>query len=105
MPHTSDHRTVTLASGARVAVPVRLLEADPEYADLGIESPRFVGLSDEGYLVVQCDGLQYGLTTCCDASAKGGEHGIVCRACYREIDPLLGGPMDVADAYTPEVTA
>ena len=105
MPHTSDHRTVTLASGARVAVPVRLLEADeagrldPEVGVLG------VGLSDEGYLVVQCDGLQYGLTTCCDASAKGGEHGIVCRACYREIDPLLGGPMDVADAYTPEVTA
>ena len=30
------------------------------------------------------------LTDCCNASAKGGEHGVVCRACYREIDPEMG---------------
>ena len=99
MPDTSDPRTVTLDSGDEVTIPAALLDGD------GDESPRFVGMSGDGYVVVEAYGMRYGLTPCCGASAKGGEYGIVCRACYGEIDPLLGGPMDVADAYTPEVTA
>ena len=35
--------------------------------------------------------LRYYLTPCCGASAKGMEHYVGCRACYREIDPALGG--------------
>lgn len=31
------------------------------------------------------------VTPCCDASAKGGEHGTICRKCHRPIDPAIGG--------------
>lgn len=41
--------------------------------------------------VVSGDGDPMYVTPCCNASAKGGECGTVCRACYREIDPSLGG--------------
>lgn len=41
--------------------------------------------------VTNRDGDQFYITDCCDASAKGGEHGTVCRRCYRSIDPSLGG--------------
>ena len=37
---------------------------------------------------------RYYLTDCCGASAKGCDGYIGCRACYREIDPLLGGVPD-----------
>ena len=35
--------------------------------------------------------FRYYLTECCHASAKGGERGIICRACYRDIPIELGG--------------
>lgn len=37
------------------------------------------------------DGTLYYPTPCCGASAKGLEDGVGCRACYRMIDPMLGG--------------
>lgn len=44
------------------------------------------------------DGFAFYVTPCCDASAKGTEWGIVCRSCYEDVDPSLGGvpePYDV----------
>lgn len=35
-------------------------------------------------------GLAYPLTPCCKASGKGGEHGVICRACYQPVDGLYG---------------
>lgn len=48
------------------------------------------------------DGEAWYITPCCDASAKGWETGTVCRACFRDIDPALGGiveplPEDMTD--------
>lgn len=64
---------------------------------------RVVGLSDEGYVVVEDDsGYRYGLTDCCHASAKGVEDGIACRSCYRDVDWSLGGPMDIAVPVAPQ---
>lgn len=33
----------------------------------------------------------YPLTRCCAATGKGGEHGIVCRRCYRDVGHEYGG--------------
>jgi hypothetical protein len=43
--------------------------------------------------------MLYVLTTCCQASAKGGEHGAVCRACHRQI-PDVCGWADMSDTVT-----
>lgn len=43
------------------------------------------------------DGIVYLLTTCCGASAKGGEHGVICRACYAPIDERFGMAWMAAD--------
>lgn len=54
------------------------------------------------------DGLAYPLTPCCLASGKGSsnvESGVVCRACYREVDAVFGSaaPMyDVPGAWPTE---
>jgi hypothetical protein len=37
------------------------------------------------------------LTPCCGASGKGGGHGVVCRKCYRDVDPMYG---DCAPLYS-----
>ncbi len=39
---------------------------------------------------VAVDGIIGLLTTCCQASAKGAERGVVCRACHRLIDERFG---------------
>lgn len=52
-----------------------------------------LGRDDVG-IVAESDGMRYYLTECCGASAKGGEYGTVCRACYEDIDPALGGLPD-----------
>lgn len=41
--------------------------------------------------------LAYPLTPCCGASGKGGESGVICRACYRPVDPMFG---DCAPLYS-----
>lgn len=35
-------------------------------------------------------GIAYLLTDCCNASGKGGEHGVICRACYQPVDAVYG---------------
>lgn len=62
--------------------------------------PLLRGVSAEGYLVVAdtfvntADGeYLYGLTSCCNATAKGNEDGVVCRSCYELVDDALGGEM------------
>ena len=86
--------TVRLVSGDEVTIPAALLNGD------GDSEPRFVGMSVDGYVVVEAYGMRYGVTACCGASAKGSMTGddepvIVCRACYAEVDEMLGAPMDV----------
>lgn len=44
-----------------------------------------------GLEYVREGGHAWYLTPCCDASAKGMEWGIGCRACHREVDPSYGG--------------
>jgi hypothetical protein len=46
---------------------------------------------DDLYLVqVFYDGVYSLLTPCCNASGKGGEHGVICRACYDDVDFIFG---------------
>lgn len=47
--------------------------------------------------VAEAHGMRYYLTDCCGASAKGCDGYIGCRACYNEVDPVLG---DVPDKAT-----
>lgn len=76
-----------------------------EVRDVGTLSDGIVvlGLDAYGYTVVRytdraSDGsefvMEYALTRCCHASAKGLEDCIGCRSCYAEVDPYLGGPAD-----------
>lgn len=44
-----------------------------------------------GYRFTIVDFYDCYITDCCDASSKGSMDGVVCRACYREVDPYLGG--------------
>jgi len=62
----------------------------------GYAVDTFVGMSSEGYAVCKEGRMQWGLTNCCGASAKGSMGAIVCRNCCEEIDPMLGGDIDVA---------
>jgi hypothetical protein len=41
-------------------------------------------------LVVASEGMVYLLTPCCVASGKGGESGVICRACHRPVDDRYG---------------
>jgi len=97
-------RTVRLVSGDEVTIPESLVGPESLHTD----NPRFVGMSPEGWVVVEAYGLRYGLTPCCGASAKGSmvgdEPAIVCRACYAEVDPLLGGEATVNpdDVWQPD---
>lgn len=52
---------------------------------------RVLGLDPvtDGWLAVN-DGVVYLLTRCCKGSAKGTEHGVVCRSCYRPIADEMG---------------
>lgn len=53
-----------------------------------------------GANVRQSDGLVYLLTTCCQASGKGSlnsDTGVVCRACYAEVDMAYGDGAAVDD--------
>lgn len=88
-------KTIHTASGRTRDVPEKL---DPA---------RIVGLDEDGRIVVDDFGAMkrpphgpddqlsrradqrpyiFGLTLCCDASDKGTEDGVVCRACYGDED-------------------
>lgn len=110
---TRDGRFAVGGVGTRAEAEARLAEFVAEIAPTQVRfadgttvtlphrtATTVVGLSEEGYVVVADHGIQYGLTPCCHASAKGDAVGIVCRSCYHEVDPFLGGPMEVAIPVT-----
>ena len=43
-----------------------------------------------GVHIVKSFNTIYPLTKCCQASAKGSDDCVVCRKCYREVDPIFG---------------
>jgi hypothetical protein len=49
--------------------------------DLGLRSP---------VTIARHMGIIYPLTSCCEASAKGAEEGIICRSCYRPVSDVFG---------------
>jgi hypothetical protein len=62
--------------------------------------PSVIGLSAEGRVVVQTEGMPwtFGLTLCCNAYDKGMEGGSGCRACYSyddagEYDAVVSDPV------------
>jgi hypothetical protein len=89
--------SVTLSNGQVVSV-------DRDVAD------KFRGLSAEGYQVIvgwedstQPNGeYLIGLTPCCQAATTGSSNGsdedggVVCRACYNDVDPMLGADIKVS---------
>jgi len=57
-------------------------------------------------------GLAYPLTVCCNASGKGGGLGVICRACYEDVDWSFGSgwaidalPESVRDAVLAEISS
>lgn len=50
------------------------------------EAPVAIGYDRRGEAIAF-----YPLTPCCAATGKGGEHGIVCRRCYRDVGHEYGG--------------
>ena len=56
--------------------------------------PQYLGTftiwGEEGIAVYTSYDIIYPVTTCCEATAKGTEWGICCRACYEEVDGLFG---------------
>ncbi len=73
---------------------VRFADESMRLLPAGLAS-KVVGLDSDGCLLVPLMGedLDYliPLTPCCNASGKGGGHGVVCRSCYRDVDPKFGG--------------
>jgi hypothetical protein len=55
-------------------------------------SVRNLGRDAEGYPVGRGEGMDFRLTECCRATAKGGEHSVICRKCYAPIASSFGGP-------------
>lgn len=79
---------------------------------------RIVGLDRDGHLVIPLagpdedpirhgDGTEYliPLTSCCHATGKGGEHGVICRGCHQPVDEKFGGPTRVAVLVRADVAA
>ncbi|WP_216907663.1 hypothetical protein [Nocardia noduli] len=56
---------------------------------------EILGLDAEGCVVIRfCTVYKMVLTPCCHASGKGSAYsvtGVVCRACYRDVDDKHGG--------------
>lgn len=56
--------------------------------------PTYIGTftiwGEEDIVVYSSYDYYYPVTTCCEATAKGTEWGICCRACYEEVDSMFG---------------
>lgn len=61
---------------------------------MAAESPTYIGTftvwGEEGIAFYSSYGLTYPVTPCCEATAKGTEWGICCRACYEAVDGFYG---------------
>ncbi|MGA0848624.1 MAG: hypothetical protein ACO3RX_01615 [Chthoniobacterales bacterium] len=69
-------------------------------------TPKSLGWFDDGNGAVEwftAHGLVYPVTPCCRATAKGGEYGIICRACYQPIDEFFGLCFDEDEYLSGEV--
>lgn len=66
-----------------------VITTGPHDGQPGYEGP--LGRDAQGYLVRRSGGMDYRLTECCQASAKGCDGYTGCRACYRPVDPEIGG--------------
>ena len=55
-------------------------------------------LAEEPIKVALYSGIVYFLTPCCGASGKGSDGGIVCRACYHDVDDIYGDGWTLDDA-------
>ena len=95
---------ITLRDGRRIRV--RELIAD-QVRGVDADGDLVVGLGTPDSPIRHSDGTDYlvPLTPCCAAHGKGSADsstGVVCRACYREVDVKYGGPsavtVNVADA-------
>lgn len=62
-----------------------------------VAAPTTLCLDSIGGELVVSDGVVYYLTECCKASGKGGEHGVICRACYRPVADVYGTAWMVSD--------
>jgi hypothetical protein len=63
---------------------------------------KYVGRDTTGALYIS-DGMLFYVTDCCGGSAKGSANvatGVVCRACYTEVDPMLGMAWTGTEALT-----
>lgn len=92
-----DAVELTLTDGRRIRV-------HPVIADrvrgVDADGDLLIPLGEADTPIHHPDGTEYliPLTPCCHASGKGSESstGVVCRRCYREVDPKYGGPSEVA---------
>lgn len=102
MPRPTDPADVVdiaLADGRHVQV--HSLIAD-RVRGVDADGDLLVPLGEPDHSIRHDDGAEYliPLTSCCHASGKGAESstGVVCRACYRGVDPKYGGPSTLAVA-------
>lgn len=99
---TEQHAQERMAELVEAHTPTVVTFADGTTVTLARQKAAMViGLSADGYVVVESGSQQYGLTACCDTSATGTEDGIACRSCYADVDWALGGHMDVAVPVQP----
>lgn len=97
VPHFTDLRqhgwTFTEAPADAIELAVVTFQ-DGNTAEIPANLAKdFQGLHN-GYIIINSEIGNIGLTACCAAGAKGCDGYIGCRNCYEEIDPDLGGPMD-----------
>ena len=97
----ADAVELTLADGRRIHV--RPVIAD-RVRGIDAEGDLLIPLGEPDNPIRHGDGAEYliPLTPCCQASGKGAESGtgVVCRNCYREVDPKHGGPGTLAVRVT-----
>lgn len=97
VPHFTDLRQHGWTFAEAPADAIELAEVefeDGNKAEVPAEiADKFLGLHN-GHVIIDEGFAHIGLTTCCNAGAKGSEGGTVCRSCYEYIDPELGGPME-----------
>ncbi len=95
MPNPTDPADaveLTLADGRRIRVPALIAD---RVRGIDAEGDLLIPLGEPNNPIRHDDGAEYliPLTPCCHASGKGAESrtGVVCRSCYREVDPKYGG--------------
>jgi hypothetical protein len=52
---------------------------------------KILGRDNVGLVAETDTGWLFYLTDCCKAATTGAEAGVVCKACYRVVNPGLGG--------------